>query len=236
MLNELVNTPFGEFFIFFGAALFVIMIGVVPAIMRIRANRNPSPWAFKNPTVESVQNMVGTPIDILKTNEQDKTAVVNIQTNYDNVITLFDENNVVNDDTNGFEHSNIDIAELQSNVDILLNEIENHQNEGFAEIKEKIEFFVGEKTANLITSSLQNIKKGEQVVCGTFLADSLEIEFEGATVQLSTGENIRITEGEYVLIKGNLLPNGEFRVLHWDDPDNIEAGYGIEDFVVKKAV
>lgn len=238
MLNDFANTPFGEFCIFFGAILFVFMIGIVPMVIRVRAERNPSPWAFKISTVNTSQTMVGTPIDVLNTHEQlySKNNAIEEKPNHNNVVALFEEATSENVDANGFDHSNVDLDELNESVNIILNEIENHKNEGFAITKEKITFFVGEKTADLITSGLENIEKGEQVVCGTFLANSLEVEFDSVTVPLSTIENIRIEDGEFVLIKGNMLPDGKFRVLHWDDPDNIEAGYGIEDFIVKQAV
>ena len=218
------------FFVFAGVFGFLFLLGIAPAVLKASDKRkHASSWAIKS-VDNTMSNGVGTPIDMLQPQVQPQTmqpqAQVQPQQHEDNVVALFDN------DLNGFQHSNVELPELEDNVQVLINTMNEFKAEQLAATKEQIEFLVGEKSSELITSDLRNLSTGEHVICGIFDANNSTIEFDNTFVELSTEEDIRIDSGDFVLVKGHLLPNGAFRVLHWDDPENIEAGYGIEEFKI----
>lgn len=218
MLNDFLNTPFGEMVFFAGILSCLVMIGLVPAIYSIRKERKAPKWVF-NTNIKVQNTTINSMFD-----KNSKEAVLTVETH------PVKERDV-------FETSDIEGLEgLVDKLEILAEDVNAIQNSSLIKAKEKVSFFIGDKTADVITSCVTNIGDGEQVICGNYCMNTNEIEFEDVRVPLSTSELIGVGDGEFLLIKGNMLPNGLFHVIHWDDPENYEAGYGQDDFAIDIAV
>lgn len=82
----------------------------------------------------------------------------------------------------------------------------------------------GEKVANLITCTPYKATFGSQVMIGQFFKETNSIQFDGDWVELSN-EIPKQEDGEFVIVKGSFIENGQFFVQHSEDPQMIEAGY-----------
>lgn len=214
------GTITGEIIIFSGILASIFLGGVIAAVSKIRGERSVSKWAFQpSAAVSANKQMVGTPIDALQQVQMQPIQV---------------EPTVIAEPI--FESSNIaDNMELNNSIDALVTGIEEENTDErlLIRAKEQAAFLIGENVANLITATLEELPKEQAVVFGRYKEELNEIEMNGISYALSASEQLNLADGDLMLIKGQLLPNGEFRVLHWDDADNVEAGYGREEFIIQ---
>ncbi|MFY0520571.1 hypothetical protein ACOMCU_22480 [Lysinibacillus sp. UGB7] len=231
-----------EIMVLIGTFMLLVVIGALSALSESFAQKRESKWAFS--AVSQVENASKTiqPVDEASSYGTIliKDAVTEIQLE-DNTI-LFKQI-INNEDLVEFSHSEI-TEEVNNNLNQIVNainiEMDNH-TEGCNnshlgdEIKNKIKEVVGEKTAGLVTNLLTDLKENElSVVLGLYNSVENSINYEGASLKLSTDKPIVTGDEDFILLKGTLLPNGEFRVIHSDDAETVEHGYGTESFVIKK--
>ncbi|PIJ97997.1 hypothetical protein [Lysinibacillus sphaericus] len=232
-----------EIIVLVGTFLLLIVIGALSAFSESFSRKRESKWAF--PAAGTVQNANRTiqPIDeasSFRTTVLENNIMPEVQLE-DNTILykqIVNNNEVVN-----YSHSEItgevskNLNQLVDNINSEMNNYTFERNESQLnnEFKNKIEEFVGEKTANLVTNNLTDLEENKQsVIIGLFDSEDNTIHFEGSTLKLSLSEPIVSGENDYLLLKGTLLPNGEFRVIHYDDAETVEHGYGVESFVLDK--
>ncbi|WDV09255.1 hypothetical protein [Lysinibacillus irui] len=232
-----------EIIVLVGTFLLLIVIGALSAFSESFSRKRESKWAF--PAAGTVQNANRTIQPIDEASSFSTTVPVNdiipevqLEDNTALYKQLVDNREVVN-----FSHSEItnevsnNLNQLVENINLELNDYAFECNESKLnnEIKDKIKGLVGEKTANLVTNNLTDLEENKQsVIIGLFNSEDNTIHFESSKLKLSLTEPIVSGEDDFVLLKGTLLPNGEFRVIHFDDAETVEHGYGVESFVLDK--
>lgn len=232
-----------EIIVLVGTFLLLIVIGALSAFSESFSRKRESKWAF--PAAGAVQNANRTiqPIDeasSFSTTVFENSVMPEVQLE-DNTILY---NQIVNNnEVVDFSHSEItaevseNLNQIVENVNFEMNDYAFDCNESQLNnsVKEKIKELVGEKTASLVTNHLSDLVENTQaVIIGLFNSDDNTIHFEGSTLRLSVNEPIVSGKDDFVLLKGTLLPNGEFRVIHFDDAETVEHGYGVESFVLEK--
>lgn len=232
-----------EIIVLVGTFLLLIIIGVLSALSESFSRKRESKWAFTAANHVENANRTIQPVDEASrfgTITYDSDVMPEIQLNDNSILYKQIVNNNALED---FSHSEI-TEEVANNLNQIVIGIENEMNSYEEncnksqindEMKEKIKKLVGEKTANLVTNLLTDLRENElSVVIGKYNHEEQSINFEGTTLKLSTAEPIVTDEDDLILLKGTLLPNGEFRVIHSDDAETVEHGYGIESFVIEK--
>ena len=222
------ETLIGEQLIFLSIVSFIFLMGALAAVQKIHSNRSTSKWAFQPSVNTTAQTDNGTPIDYL--NNQTISVIHSHDTSND-VVSI---NSVI--EPREYDVSHIeDNEELMMNIDEIVSSLQvDSTSLRVTRAKEQAAFLVGDVVADFITASLEDLPKEQAIIFGRFVLSDNYIEMNGSHLKLSAVEQLNLADGDLMLIKGQLLPNGEFRVLHWDDADNVEAGYGHDDFVIQK--
>lgn len=248
-----------EIIVLGGTILGLIFIGVFSAVGNSVNQKRESKWAFP-PAFPANEQGVGTfqPIEEASRYGVAGPAVSSSKEGPVNEPVAFEENlfsepvyeevQVSNPVTavlnfNDFQHSVLP-EQVNDNVDILMEnfnvELEKMKFEGNVSnlkqsAKDKIVALVGETTARLVTNLITDLKENEtSVLLGLYNQHENTIKYEDSILQLSTTKTIYSGEDDYILVKGTLLPNGIFRVIHTDDAETVELGYGIESFILPK--
>lgn len=232
-----------EIYVLLGTFLLLVVIGALSAISESYSQRKESKWAFSAATNVEQPSKTIQPIDkassyVNTTNYEIGVSDVPLEDN-----SIIYKQIVSNESLGEFTHSEI-TDEVNNNLNQIVNTISLEVNDYATdcnnsqlndEIKEKIKELIGEKTSGLVTNLLTDLKENElSVVFGLYDSTNHSINFEDASLKLSTAKSIISGEDDYLLLKGTLLPNGEFRVIHSDDAETVEHGYGVESFVLKK--
>ncbi|PJO44939.1 hypothetical protein [Lysinibacillus xylanilyticus] len=232
-----------EIIVLMGIFLLLIAIGVLSALSESFSRKRESKWAFSSAGATEGANRTIQPVDEASSFgttlvAESVVSDVQIENNYTIYKQIVNNNNLVD-----FSHSEI-TDEVSNNLNKIANAYNSEVNY-YADscncsklnnvIKDKIRELVGEKIAGLVTNLLTDLKKNElSVIMGLYNPEEHSITFEGTVLKLSTVKPIISGEEDYILLKGTLLSNGEFRVIHFDDAEMVEHGYGVESFVLEK--
>ncbi len=232
-----------EIIVLVGTFLLLIAIGVLSALSESFSRKRESKWAFSSNGITEGANRTIQPVDEASsfgTTLVSKSVVSDVQIENNSAIY---KQIVNNEELVEFSHSEI-TDEVSNNLSQIANAFNSEMNDYAEEcndsklnneIKGKIRELVGEKTAGLVTNLLTDLKENElSVIIGLYNSEEHSITLEGTSLKLSTVKPIISGEEDYILLKGTLLPNGEFRVIHFDDAETVEHGYGVESFVLEK--
>ena len=212
--------------------------GFLPVIFQIREEKKKSPWAYvqTEPKDEPV-------IQISAATRETNVDMPNFNT-FENLDTVVEFNEL----SDVYSEVSIPDDEIWNNVETLINDVVSESSiipisttddykESVKEFEEHLPTLTpeqyraimskfGEKVANLITCTPFKGTLGSQVMIGQFFKETNSILFDGHWVELKN-EIPKQVDGEFLVIKGNYLENGQFFVQHWEDPEMIEAGYSI---------
>lgn len=237
-----------EILVLGGIFLLLFSIGVLSAISEDRAQKRAMKWYVPPTGSITNQNRNRQPID--------EASSYGSMTQFDKVIPEFSIDNppqeievkpvevqeVIATNTS-FEHSIVP-QEITNNLNVLMNNVKTELNKQQAEgndsllsdeMKEKIKGLVGETTSRIVTNLIPDLTENKlAVIMGLYNPSENMLSFEGASIKLSTTKEIISGEDDFILLKGTLLPNGNFRVIHFDDADTVECGYGVESFILPK--
>lgn len=234
--------------------IFVILIflsfifaSVFSTMSEIKSEKKLAKWSFHVPISEG---LLTNPVDEINkfTNKinnsltpselelSDYTDVLLNTKNVSESVMEFDTNL----DVANFQHSAVN-SELIDSVGSLIKSVNDELEHGndttlSVSIIESITNQVGPNVAKLVTNTYSNlIENTESVVIGLYCAQSNTLSYLDDKLHLTGDEELVSGEEDYVLIKGMLLPSKEFRVLHYEDADTVEIGYGKEQFILKRA-
>jgi hypothetical protein len=130
-----------------------------------------------------------------------------------------------------FEHSQVS-NEVFSILDGLATEIQEHnkvQHELNEDYYYAIVEAIGPKTADLVSNTYSDLIENQlAVIFGLVDHDSHSISFNEDVLELTGAELVVSGKDDYVVIKGMLLPDRTFRVLHFEDAETVELGYATE--------
>lgn len=239
-----------EFVCVIGIFLAFITASVYSTMREINSEKKASKWAFHVPTANDQEAInpieqafkFTTQIQTSKTTPEielsDYTDVyLTAKNEADNFVEVAEFTS--NIDVADFQHSEINTAVMES-IDSLIksvnDEVEQGNDTSMSEsIFEAIKTQIGQNVAKLVTNSYSNlIENKEAVVVGLYCDKSNTLSFLDEVLTLTGNESIVSGEEDFVLIKGMLLPSKEFRVLHHEDADTVEIGYGNEQFIINK--
>lgn len=221
----------------------VMGYGFFPVIIQMREEKHQSPWAYVQveEKVDTVLQKSAATQDILNVD------IPNFN-NLEEFVAVPNFNDV---------HTKVSVPsdEIWSNIEVLVNEvvkepsnapldyfdtaIANDTPEEYLptlspEQYNGIFMRFGEKVANLITCTPYKGTLGGQIMIGQFFKENNSIQFDGDWVELNIEIPIQM-DGEFIVVKGNFLENGQFFVQHWEDPEMIDAGYS-EEFELPNAL
>jgi len=220
-------------FVFLCVVILAIMsTGVVPVLLQISGERNPSPWVIHvSPVADFEAENNHTPIIAATQSHVD----VDIPS-----FSSFESMEVHNESVAEFSNASEPDEEMWNNVRALLadttSELSNLEVEvstdeiipSIPSLTEEqfnaIKGLFGSTVANLITCTPLRGNMGEQVMIGQFFKEGKRLQFDGDWVELR-GEIHEEIDGEFIIVKGDFLPDGTFFVQHWEDPEMVEAGY-----------
>lgn len=215
-----------------------LSFGAVSVLFEDRANKKGANWGFHIPEtkVETIEH----PIDLAYSATQ--TSFENTQVNEmlqaENLNVEVDSfKPVAKEEVDSFEVSAIttETKELLNMLKTEMNEkITNNNDTSKVSTDEQAELkeLVGSKVASLITAVIPNLPENEEVVTvGKFINN--KITYKGVSIGVANSE-IYSDPDDYIVLKGNMLPNGEFRVITWEDAQTIEYGYAGEEFIITK--
>lgn len=211
--------------------------GFLPVIFQIREEKKKSPWAYV--LTESKEEPV---IQTSSAATQETSVDMPNFDAFENLNTVVEFNEI----SEVYSEVSIPDEEIWNNVETLINDVVSESNiiplvsenlEVIEDIEEHLPTLTpqqynailskfGEKVANIITCTPFKGTLGSQVMIGQFFKETNSILFDGHRVELKN-EIPKQVDGEFLVIKGNYLENGQFFVQHWEDPEMIEAGYSI---------
>ncbi|HCG4536147.1 TPA: hypothetical protein NJY08_005000 [Salmonella enterica subsp. enterica serovar Typhi str. AG3] len=237
-----------EVLVLLGTLFILFSVGALSALNEIHTQKKESKWAFQ-PPVYHVQQLEQ-PIDKASNfgmPEQLEQSIPNFNEGINPIIVHQEELTIMPESfmhaESSFEHSVVP-AEVNENLNVLMQNFNSQlhvlQDEGNESklshaMKEKIRGLVGEKTARLVTNLVTDLNENKlSVIIGLINPADNTLVFEGNRIHLSSTKEILSGENDLVLVKGTLLPNGVFRVAHYDDAETVEAGYGVESFILPK--
>lgn len=212
----------------------VMGYGFFPVILQIREEKKQSPWAYVQ-----VEEKVEPNFNISAATQELDVDIPNFNSieNLDTTDEIQDFNDVhseisVPDDeiwnnveylvSNLVKESSIPVSNFEMEEDETEEHLPTLSPQQYNAILSKF----GEKVANLITCTPFKGTLGSQVMIGQFFKESNSIQFDGHSVELKN-EIPKQVDGEFLVIKGNYLENGQFFVQYWEDPSMIEAGYSL---------
>ena len=210
-----------------------ISFGVCSVLFESRAERKGANWGFH--VVEKPVNSEH-PIDAAYRTTNQFVAIENSQ-------PLMQVNETEKVEQPTWETTNLiddfEISEVDEETQNALNTLMNAVNESFQQGNdnsnvpqsdlENIEKLIGPKVASLITAVIANISTEEEIVIfGTY--EDNKISYNGASI--ATIADIICDPDDYIVLKGHMLPNGEFRVLAWEDAQTIEYGFAGQNFII----
>lgn len=236
-----------EIIVLMGTFLLLIVIGALSALSESFSQKRESKWAFSSTMNSEKSTRTIQPVDEasnygIRTTIVEKSESESLNVNDGNTINY--QKQIVNNKVlEEFTHSQIN-EEVSNNLNTIANGIDqivNNYTDNCNDsqlgnnVKNKIKELVGEKTAGLVTNLITDLKENElSIIMGLYEAENHSLSFEGNNIKLSTAKQIISGKDDYILVKGTLLPNGEFRVIHFDDAETVEHGYGLESFVLEK--
>lgn len=239
-----------EFVCVIGIFLAFVSISFYSTMREIKSEKRASKWAFHVPTAE-VRGAINPIDEAFKFTAQIQTSTVTPEVELSDYTHayLYTKNNAENNSEVAEFKSNIDVNDFQTSslndevmqsigtlIKSVNDEIEQGNDTTMSEgILEKITTQIGKNVAKLVTNTYSNLVENEEaVVVGLYCDKSNTLSFFDEKLQLTGDETIVSGEEDFVLIKGMLLPSKEFRVLHHEDADTVEIGYGKEQFIIKK--
>lgn len=221
----------------------IVSFGFFPVILQVKQEKRQSPWAYVQvKEAESVvQNTVATQNTNVDIPNFDMTDTLDTTADFDVHIS----------DKDVAMFNNLDVSipneEVWGNIELLRSDVvgeftttlnDTDDKTLITEFKKQEEYLptlnptqydaiasgFGKTVADIITCTPAKGALGSQVMIGQFFKERNSIQFDGDWVELSN-EIPREVDGEFVIVKGSYLDNGQFFVQHWEDPAMVEAGY-----------
>lgn len=223
-----------------------VSASIYSTMREINSEKKASKWSFHVPVTNSELINPVDEINKFMTNIHPTTSEVELS---DYTDVLLNVKSVPESIESGEISSNLDIAnfqhssvndELMISLGSLIQSVNEEIEQGndttlSVSIIESIKEHVGPNVSKLVTNTYSNLTENtEAVVMGLYCSESNTLSFLGEKLHLTGDEDIVSGEDDYVLVKGMLLPSKEFRVLHYEDADTVEIGYGKEQFIIKK--
>lgn len=237
-----------EFVCVIAIFLSFVFISAYSTLSEIKAEKKGTNWSFHvpeasaratmNPVEESYKFTKNTPNST--NNEVQLSDYTDVYLNAKSeLLENFEATSIIPTmNVSEFEHSTVSQDTMQSISELIKtvnSELEAGNVSTLSEnIIDYIETIVGPRVSKLVTNSYSTLKENtEAVVMGLYCPESNTLSFMDEVLNLTGSELIVSGEEDQVLIKGMLLPSSEFRVLHHEDADTVECGYGMEQFLLR---
>ncbi len=240
----------GEILLLIGVFGGLFIAGIAPVIFKVRSEKRPSKWAYKVPTEAVKTNLsVSSPLQLAGVAQQQSNEVGDYElTDYTPVLeevqTNFNSGFNYEDSEINYNHSVLS-PEMLYNIQKLTDSVSPNEGQEtdvtYGTVSDKLINDVTEKvgriTASLVTTDLANLELDKlSIVIGYFNKEFNTVAYDNTVYKLSYKQQIMQADGELLILKGSLLPSNVFRVIAWDDPYNVEAGYDVETYVLNDQV